>query len=315
MDERVAGLTAAAVKAKARELGAALVGIADGEEMERHPPESAGGRRPSQVSELDHRRIAVLALPLPGGATRLGGWEQRHKMYNDELSHTALEEVALDLVYWLEAEGAPALVVSPSLIDARDATTDPTGPLLPLLSLDHAGVLAGLGTLGLAGQLVTAEYGPRVMLMGVMTSADVEADQPLQAALCQGPECGRCLTTCPADAVAGWGRDEAACDPLRHPNAFPQVAGFLERFANEDDKDKRKNMLRSEESFFHYQGLLRGVGVISGCRMCLDVCPVGADEIAELAAPTPAQKERLAIIAAAGVPEQSRRWVARVADG
>ena len=315
MDDRASSLSAAEIKAKARELGAALVGIADGEEMERRPPESAGGRRPSEVTELDGRRIVVLGLPLPGGATRLSGWEQRHKMYNDELSHTALEEMALDLVYWLEARGAPALVVSPSLIDARDARTNPTGPVVPLLSLDHAAVLAGLGTLGLAGQLVTAKYGPRVMLMGVMTSADVEADQPLPAALCHGPECGRCLSACPADAVGAWQRDEAACDPLRHPNAFPQVADFLERFVNEDDKDKRKNMLRSEESFFHYQGLLRGVGVISGCRMCLDVCPVGTEDMAEPPEPTPAQQERLAAIGAAGVPEEGRRWVGECAEG
>ncbi len=315
MDERVASLSAAEIKAKARELGAALVGIADGEEMERRPPQSAGGRRPSEVTELDGRRIVVLGLPLPGGATRLSGWEQRHKMYNDELSHTALEEMALDLVYWLEERGAPALVVSPSLIDARDPSTDPTGPVVPLLSLDHAGVLAGLGTLGLAEQLVTAQYGPRVMLMGVMTSAGVEADQPLAAALCQGPECGRCLCACPADAVGAWQRDEATCDPLRHPNAFPQVADFLERFVNEEDKDKQKGMLRSEESFFHYQGLLRGVGVISGCRMCLDVCPVGTDEAAEIPEPTAAQQEQLAAIATAGVPEQNRRWVGEVGDG
>ena len=53
-------LTAAAVKAKARELGASLVGIADGAALEMHPPDPADPRRPSDITELDGGRIGLV---------------------------------------------------------------------------------------------------------------------------------------------------------------------------------------------------------------------------------------------------------------
>ena len=42
-----------------------------------------------------------------------------------------------------------------------------------LLSLPHAAVEAGLGTLGLNLQLLTPEFGPRVLLTAVLCSVDV----------------------------------------------------------------------------------------------------------------------------------------------
>ena len=36
-------------------------------------------------------------------------------------------------------------------------------------------------------------------------------------------------------------------------------------------------MLRSEATFNLWQSILRGSGVVTGCRRCADVCPVGAD--------------------------------------
>ena len=46
-------VTAADIKRKARELGADLVGIADGALLERHPPDPSEPRRPSDVTEHD----------------------------------------------------------------------------------------------------------------------------------------------------------------------------------------------------------------------------------------------------------------------
>jgi ferredoxin len=64
-------------------------------------------------------------------------------------------------------------------------------------------------------------------------------------------------------------------------------------------------MVRSEDSFNLWQSILRGAGVITGCRRCADVCPVGADYEAMLrdaldAIPetTPAKEARAAAMAA-----------------
>ena len=283
-------LTAAQIKGKARELGADLVGIADGARVDT-----------SQITELDGGRVIVLAKRLNDGVARIRRWDDRHKYYNDELALTHLEETSLELVYWLEDCGYPAVIVPPTHVDPSRYHDDPKAHIEPMLSLPHAAVEAGLGTLGLNLQLLTPQYGPRVVLTAVLCSVDVQCDQPMKEALCLGPSCGRCLKTCPADAVHEWERDWPACDRYRSPHGFAQLSEHLERIVEASDAATRKQLLRSEASFNLWQSILRGSGVITGCRRCADVCPVGADyeamladAHAEIPENTPAKEARLA---------------------
>ena len=269
-------LSASDIKRKAREFGSDLVGIADGETLERHrPPGFPTG--PSDVTEHDCGRIIVLAKRYGSGTTRIARWDERHKYYNDELTLTMLEETSLQLVYWLEDNGYPAVIVPPTHVDPWAYRNDPGEHLTTLLSLNHAAVEAGLGTLGLNLQLLTSEYGPRVMLSAVMCSVDCETDQPAAGALCRGPECGRCLSACPGDVVGHWDRDWPACDRYRSPHGFAQLADHLRNIFDEPDSARKLELLRSEDSFNLWQSILRGAGVVTGCRRCQDVCPVGED--------------------------------------
>jgi len=270
-------LTADEVKAKARALGADLVGIADGKVMDAHPPDPADPRRPSDISDYDADRVIVLAKRYMSGTARLTRWDERHKYYNDELTITALEEIALEFVLWLEDKGYPALIVPPTHVDPWRYRDDPSEHLTPLLSLNHAAVEAGLGTLGLNLQLLTPEHGPRVMLSAVLSSVPVDCDTKMTEGLCRGPACGRCLRTCPGDVVGHWDRDWAACDRYRSPHGFAQLAEFIGGVIEEPDPARQKAALRSEASFNLWQSILRGSGVVTGCRRCQDVCPVGAD--------------------------------------
>ena len=282
-------LTREEIKAKARQLGADLVGIADGATIDA-----------SHITALDAGRVIVLAKRLNDGVARIKRWDDRHKYYNDELALTHLEETSLELVYWLEDCGYPAIVVPPTHIDPENYEGDPQKHLETMLSLPHAAVEAGLGTLGLNLQLLTPEFGPRVLLAGVLCSVEVECDRPMSEALCKGPSCGRCLKTCPADAVQHWGRDWPACDRYRSPHGFAQLTEHLESIIREQDAGKRKQLLKSEDSFYLWQSILRGAGVVTGCRRCADVCPVGADYAAmlsdaleEIPENTPEKEKRL----------------------
>jgi epoxyqueuosine reductase QueG len=180
-----------------------------------------------------------------------------------------------------------------------DAKGDTRGPL----SLAHAAVEAGLGTLGLNLMLLTPEFGPRVMLGAVLTSAELEADQPLAAPLCPGETCGRCLLACPADAIGQWTLDKARCAPLASPYGFSYLMGHVERMM-QAPRDEQLQLLKSKESFMSWQSILRGVGVYSGCTRCVDVCPVGRDYEThlkdaqhEIAERTPEKEARLAAMA------------------
>ena len=82
-------LTATEIKAKARALGADLVGIADGATLERYPPDPRDPRRPSDITDLDAGRVIVLAKRVSRGSARIAAWNDRHKYYNDELGALA----------------------------------------------------------------------------------------------------------------------------------------------------------------------------------------------------------------------------------
>jgi epoxyqueuosine reductase QueG len=322
-------LSAAMVKDKARALGADLVGIADGALLEAHVPDPNDPRRPSDITVHDGGRVIVMAKKLSRGVARIAAWNDRHKYYNDELALTRLEEASLELVYWLEDNGYPAIIVPPTHVDPwRYDEADPGKHQTTLLSLPHAAVEAGLGTLGLNLQLLTPEYGPRVVLTAVLCSLDVDCDTKMESALCLGPSCGRCLKTCPADAVGHWQRDWPACDRYRSPQGFAQLSEHVTRIIAEPAPEKQKELVRSEDSFNLWQSILRGAGVITGCRRCADVCPVGADYQAMLAdaleaipEDTPAKDQRAAAMAAeekAGrVPSSygaQARWIGALSE-
>ena len=93
----------------------------------------------------------------------------------------------------------------------------------------------------------------------------------------------------------------------------------------EQDAQKQKAMLRSESSFNLWQSVLRGSGVVTGCRRCQDVCPVGEDydrflrdALEDMPEDTSDKRERLKEMEAAEqegeLPEsydRQERWIGR----
>jgi len=322
-----APVSASDVKAKARALGVDIVGIADGQAIDAYPPDPAKPQRPSDISDYDADRVIVLGKRHNLGSTRLTRWDERHKYYNDELNLTMLEEASLELVLWLEDQGYPALIVPPTHVDPWSYQGDPEAPLGTILSLTHAAVEAGLGTLGLNQQLLTPEFGPRVILSAVLSSVPVDADVKREEALCLGPSCGRCLLACPGDVIGHWDRDWPACNKLRSPHGFHALTEHVARIIDEPSIERKKEMLRSPEQFYLWQSILRGAGVVTGCRRCQDVCPVGADyeriadAVEEIAEASDGKRARLksmdAAEAAGKLPaayDAAARWIGALPD-
>ncbi len=315
-------ITSEEVKKKAKEFGADLAGIADGQVMDSYPPNPDDPRTPSDISDHDADTVIVLARRINLGSSRIAKWDERHKYYNDELAITALEETSLELVLWLETQGYPALIVPPTHVDPWRYDGNPEKHLSPLLSLDHAAVEAGLGTLGLNLQILTPEFGPRVMLSAVLTSAPLKADGRHDAALCQGPECGRCLSACPGDVVGQWDRDWPGCDEYRNPHGFNHLTEFLGNVIDATDAETQKKMIRSEDSFNLWQSILRGAGAVTGCRRCQDVCPVGddyetllKDALDEVPEDTPEKRFRLTDMLknlTGGNYQNQQRWIGQI---
>ena len=149
-------------------------------------------------------------------------------------------------------------------------------------------------------------------------------------ALCLGPDCGRCLKSCPGDVIGHWDRDWSACDRFRSPQGFAQLTEHLGEIFDETDTGKKLDLVRSEKSFNLWQSILRGAGVVTGCRRCQDVCPIGADyelmindALDDIAEDTLEKTERLLQMRAAeeagklpNTYEAQNRWIGKLgSDG
>jgi hypothetical protein len=122
--------------------------------------------------------------------------------------------------------------------------------------------------------------------------------------------------------IQHWDRDWPACDRYRSPHGWAQLADHLATIFDAPTPDEQKTLVRSETSFNLWQSILRGSGVITGCRRCEDVCPVGADyamlkdAVDRIPEDTEAKQARLAGMTAAeargDLPtsyEAQRRWI------
>jgi epoxyqueuosine reductase QueG len=93
----------------------------------------------------------------------------------------------------LRSRGHQALPLSPNGVYAEGSSV--AQGLKPPFSHRYAAVAAGLGAIGLSGNVVTPEYGARICLSSVICDAPLVPDLPLDENPCD--ECRRCLRSCP----------------------------------------------------------------------------------------------------------------------
>lgn len=275
-DIDVQEVTAEAVKEKGEEVGFDLVGIADADVVAENPPPGDNDTTPDDIV-TGAASIVVVAERTTHGASSIPDSEQtpprRIADFANELVLEDLEEKALELVYFLEDQGHPSLILSPELTRTRQYDQMDEGPL----SLPHLAVEAGLGTLGLNLQLLTPEYGPRVALGAVVTTADLESDGIMDEPLCKGAECGRCLLASPGDAVEYFDLDVEAERPYTEPWGYDKILERAELALDADTPEDMEEVIMSRDTMMIWQSMLRGVGVYTGSTRGADVCPVGDD--------------------------------------
>lgn len=125
------------------------------------------------------------------------------------------------------------------------------------LPLKRAAALAGLGMQGKNTVFLSKEYGPRVRLGAVLTSAELEPDPHFDGDLCG--DCIRCIKACPTKALRSHELTIKRC-----------MVYALESPGTEDvDADVREAAKRL---------IIRPTrGSFIECTNCLEVCPVGRE--------------------------------------
>lgn len=78
-----------------------------------------------------------------------------------------------------------------------------------LISMKHAAVLAGLGTLGKSTLLLNEKYGNLLTIGALVTDLELGSD-PLAKSICLS-DCDLCIKNCPSQALDGRSADQSKC--------------------------------------------------------------------------------------------------------
>jgi epoxyqueuosine reductase QueG len=78
-----------------------------------------------------------------------------------------------------------------------------------LISMKHAAVLAGLGTLGKSTLLLNQDFGNMLVLGAILTDIGMASDPPAESICAEG--CSLCIKNCPAQALDRDGVNQFQC--------------------------------------------------------------------------------------------------------
>jgi epoxyqueuosine reductase len=123
------------------------------------------------------------------------------------------------------------------------------------IPLKTASIKCGLGCQGKNTLLVTPDYGPRVSLISILTSAELEIDEPFESDLCG--DCNLCVTACPTKALQPY---SIAIEKCMTYSAETPCSSDVSQHVREIEK---KLVSRPTKNSY------------IECDRCMMVCPIG----------------------------------------
>ncbi|MDR0791249.1 MAG: epoxyqueuosine reductase, partial [Methanomassiliicoccaceae archaeon] len=149
-----------------------------------HPASLMKGSRSVVVIGIPVSRTILATAPSPY-------YSEHYRTINIMLDQAA-QRIAMEL----NICGHPAMFVSRDGYQGIEGLRkDPSS----FFSHRHSAYLAGMGTFGVSGMLITPKNGPRMRFTSVITTAELDHGGPLKEQLCT--RCMRCRKGCPEGAV------------------------------------------------------------------------------------------------------------------
>jgi epoxyqueuosine reductase QueG len=179
------------VKKKALGLGAKVCGIAPVQRFKEAPK----GFHPADIFP-ETKSVVALAKLLPEGTLQA----------NSPVPYSSAYDVLLDDVIritfelCLQLERNDGLIAVPIPSEPYEYWDDEQKVGKGILSLKHAGYLAGLGSIGRNSLLANAEYGNRLLLGAALLNVTLEGDPITDYQFCDD-NCNLCMKSCPVSAI------------------------------------------------------------------------------------------------------------------
>ena len=194
-------ITAQGVKELARQLGANLCGIAPVSRFDQAPE----GFHPRDLLPQT-RSVLAVAKRFPEGPFHAQSMIP-YSVANDALL-AEVTRLTCELCVQLECRDRVVAVPVPS--EPYEYWDAPNRTGRGLLSLKHAGWLAGLGVMGKNTLLTHEEFGNRIYLGAVLLDVDLPGDAMADYQLCT-ETCRRCIDACPVHAIGPLTVDQKRC--------------------------------------------------------------------------------------------------------
>ena len=253
-------LTSDMIKARAKELGAAVCGIG------RIYDEPDAQRDPKSILP-NAKCIIGFGFAVPKGLYKAMDNGNQHYAYTTLGVKYIDEELAeiflLKIGGMIENEGYDACLQKaiPNLRIKGDKTTNPevvdtyelihAVPVAPgkpepdvIIDFGKAAKACGIGEMGRSGKIVNKKYGPFMRYCFIITDAPLECDEPLTEAVCDG--CGACEAACPGGAISENGLDTWQCS-VYYKGAHKSNPFMTEEFLQ--DHPEREAILNGEKRF------------------------------------------------------------------
>ncbi|RZN64250.1 MAG: hypothetical protein EF806_04945 [Candidatus Methanoliparum thermophilum] len=267
------------IKKKAIELGAGKVGIGEADRCDRTPFFYTS---PYTIMK-DAKSLISICIPYPKGSLDIPTDDPYVFVSTfgniKNTLHNKLREISIGVINLLNKNGYKGVSIDPVIpIDERRW-------MACMLSHSYAGMMSGLGDIGMNGMLLTSEFGCKIELITLFTDAPLDYDSIIGGTIFNGfcKECKKCVEVCPAQAIDSMKKPPYTIDLNRHLwgiqgwidlskievppedwiNAKPTVDTVIPKYRGRYPKIKEYDKWRDEYDDVPF------------CLKCITVCPYG----------------------------------------
>jgi epoxyqueuosine reductase QueG len=184
--------------------GADICGMAPASRFSRAPP----GFRPTDIF-AGCRSVIVFARTVPSSS--LSASSCVPYTYANDLVASEVETITFSACRELESIGIAAVPVPTN--EPYEYWDPERTRGMGILSLRHAGYLAGLGVMGRNTLLVNRRYGNMIQIGAILIDKDLDGDPVISEKWCP-PDCRLCIDSCPQKALDGTTVDQKLCRPI-----------------------------------------------------------------------------------------------------
>ncbi len=242
----------------AEEKNVAVLGFGPASEMAGERP----GHRPEDLLP-GAQSLICFGLPVPQGVYQTPNYTHETVWRSQNLNYRRLDKLSMRIAALLEESGARAVPVYgclPMGVNRR-------GQVVGYLNQIQMGRVTGIGVIGKNSLLIHSQYGARLMLGGVVTTADLhaahypESDEPG----CP-PDCRICADACPVQAIQVEEQRVRIMTCLGHTARTPQMSKiwfYVLSKLRPEAAARHMNLRAFDEHTFHV------------CSECVALCPYG----------------------------------------